>query len=585
MSQPVPGRSDAADSDDGAKDRQKSVPVIPRSQRVRELPPPPKVPGQPVASDSELVVSARAPDVPIQLAELEIEPSGRQPWWRRRRTIQGPSRLEQWLAAPRRRDPVSYAISLMVHLALLLLLIVGAVMARPQQASRLVGVRSFVETPVAAADLGGPWVSQVPSKDLPTSFEPPRQPAATTVASVPAVDRVPVVVPAVAPSANSTPPKGNDAKTATSKPSSDRTAKAETKVPEDTPVDGKLRSRTVSGRGAGIRYGHGNAQSEAAVQAALKWLVAHQRDDGGWSFNHVNDGCRHYCTNPGTEASRTAATALALLPFLGSGNTHKEGEYQDVVQRGLDFIVKRGVLISYGNDLRDGSMYGQGLATIALCEAYAMTQDPMLREPAQGGIKFIVWAQHEAGGWRYTPGAPGDTTVTGWLLMALKSGQMARLQVPSPAIFQAKHFLSSVESQDGALYGYMTRRPRKTTTAVGLLCRMYTGWQHDNPALAKGMAYLYQWGPAEDNIYYNYYATYAMFHYGGPQWDGWNKKMRDSLIATQSRTSHAAGSWYFAGNYGEVGGRLYNTAMAAMILEVYYRSMPLYKENAVDGKF
>ena len=154
--------------------------------------------------------------------------------------------------------------------------------------------------------------------------------------------------------------------------------------------------------------------------------------------------------------------------------------------------------ISYGFDLRDGSMYGHALATIALCEAYAMTQDAAPAEPAQGAIRFIEYAQDaKGGGWRYNPGEPGDTTVTGWMLMALKSGQMAKLQVATPAIFLAERFLSSVQNEDGSMYGYMTRQPRHTTTAVGLLCRMYTGWRRDNPGLVKGVAHLAAVGPGQ----------------------------------------------------------------------------------------
>jgi hypothetical protein len=61
--------------------------------------------------------------------------------------------------------------------------------------------------------------------------------------------------------------------------------------------------------------------------------------------------------------------------------------------------------------------------------------------------------------------------------------------------------------------------------------------------------------------------------------------MRDYLVSTQSANSHEAGSWHFPDPYGDKGGRLYNTAMAIMILEVYYRHMPLYGPQAVHDQF
>jgi hypothetical protein len=234
-------------------------------------------------------------------------------------------------------------------------------------------------------------------------------------------------------------------------------------------------------------------------------------------------------------------------------------------------------------------MYGQGLATIVLCEAYAMTHDPAIKDAAQQAIRFVVYAQDiKGGGWRYTPGAPGDTTVTGWQLMALRSGLLGRLNVPSPTTGLVEKFLDSVQTENGARYNYMVAQPPRqtnTTTAVGLLCRMYTGWHRDNPALYRGVAYLDQWGPSETNMYYNYYATQVLHHWGGPEWQAWNRRMRDYLVAKQSTTSHEAGSWYFPDPYGDAGGRLYNTALAILTLEVYYRYLPLYGEEAVGKRY
>jgi hypothetical protein len=126
---------------------------------------------------------------------------------------------------------------------------------------------------------------------------------------------------------------------------------------------------------------------------------------------------------------------------------------------------------------------------------------------------------------------------------------------------------------------------QETTTAVGLLCRMYTGWNRGRPALYRGVDHLHKWGASQTNMYYDYYATQVLHHWQGPEWQAWNKPMRDYLVSTQAAESHEAGSWYFSDPYGDRGGRLYNTAMAIMILEVYYRHMPLYGEEAVHDQF
>lgn len=348
----------------------------------------------------------------------------------------------------------------------------------------------------------------------------------------------------------------------------------------DALVGGGLQGRSREARAGALARRGGTPDSEAAVQRGLRWLKAHQGRDGGWQFNLQNGACNGYCRNPGTVATTTGATALSLLAFLGANHTHLEGEHRDVVRNGLYYLAKKAMVNSDGADLREGTMYAQGLAAIALCEAYALTDDPGLKDLAQQAINYILYAQdRKGGGWRYSPGEPGDTTVTGWQIMALKSGQLARLQVSRAAIYSAQRFLDSVASDGGAQYGYMDREMRQTTTAIGLLCRMYGGWPHDHPTLARGVAHLAAWGPSENDIYYDYYATQVLFHWGGSDWERWNRELLDHLIRTQGTQGHESGSWHFTGAKGESAGRLYTTALAVMTLEVYYRYLPLYGDQ------
>src|SRR5438105_14183358 len=191
---------------------------------------------------------------------------------------------------------------------------------------------------------------------------------------------------------------------------------------------------------------------------------------------------------------RTGATAMALLPFLGAGQTHQQGQYKQVVERGLYFLTNQMRVRNEGGmqagDLAQGrgSMYSHGLAAITLCEAYAMTHDRKLMHPAQLSLNHIMYAQDPVGGgWRYVARQPGDTSVVGWQLMALKSGHMAYLAVDPRTIQGAIKFLDSTQADSGAKYGYTGPGQGNGTTAVGLLCRMYLGWKHDNPALKRGV--------------------------------------------------------------------------------------------------
>ena len=362
-------------------------------------------------------------------------------------------------------------------------------------------------------------------------------------------------------------------------------------APDRVPVGRMFAGRDPNVRKQNVYRSGGTTQTEAAVARALKFLARHQRDDGRWSLNKFNDtpDCDDTCTHPGREQSDIAATSLALLPFLGAGQTHLEGQYTDEIFKAVRWLVEHQK--EDGGLLDGGRMYAHGQAAIALSEAFALSGDEQLREPAQRALNFIVRAQHSAGGWRYAPGEAGDTSVVGWQLMALKSGQMAYLHVPPKTFEQADHFLDLVagNSQQSRYCYQRGRGPDHVMTAEGLLCRQYLGWPKDHPGLEDGVRYLLKEHPPDEehpNIYYWYYATQVMHHIGGSSWTQWNDDMRRLLVRLQETKGHAAGSWTPLGaghhaGFADRGGRIYMTALAACILEVYYRHMPIYSEDAL----
>jgi hypothetical protein len=344
---------------------------------------------------------------------------------------------------------------------------------------------------------------------------------------------------------------------------------------------GQMKSKLLDSEG-------GNLDSEQAVKRGLGWLAAHQLPSGAWRFNHQGPPCSGACGNPGNEPSTTASTALGLLCFLGAGHTDRQGDYQEVVRNAMYYLAGRMQPTPHGGDFMEGTMYGQGLSAMALAEAYAMTHDPALKDKAQAAIDFVVYAQDQhGGGWRYAPGEPGDVTVTGWMFMALRSGQMSYLKIPGATVQRGIRFLDAMSSDYGSFYGYLAPGKEPTSTAVGLLCRMVTGWRRDDRRLAKGVRWLSQRGPSKFDMYYNYYATQVLHHWGGSDWQQWNRQMRYQLIATQAREGHESGSWFFKDDQksSNKGGRLYATCMAIMTLEVYYRYLPLYGKRTVDASF
>ncbi len=386
-------------------------------------------------------------------------------------------------------------------------------------------------------------------------------------------------------------------------------------------LDGRVREppaeafrQRAPGRRSDLGRRHGATEAgEEAVERGLDFLARHQFPDGRWSLDQLPHADRpeYAAAGLGQMRADTAATGLAVLAFLGAGYTHMEHKHRAVVRQGIDWLLanqqSNGQLFTVETDTdRAGRIYGHGIAAIALCEAYGMTGDPRLRGPAQRAIQFIIDAQHPTwGGWRYTKKddaaawrKESDTSVSGWQLMALKSAQMAGLEVPGEVMRKVGRWLDLAQADGGARYVYnpyaantpqqrQGRFPNLAMTAEGLLMRMYLGWDRNHPAMIRGADYLKEnlpgmdaSGRSERDVYYWYYATQVMFQMHGDHWAAWNGRLRPGLVNSQVKQGPLAGSWDpnrpARDHWAHAGGRLYVTTMNLLMLEVYYRYLPLF---------
>ncbi|MBA4188115.1 MAG: hypothetical protein C0467_08860 [Planctomycetaceae bacterium] len=326
----------------------------------------------------------------------------------------------------------------------------------------------------------------------------------------------------------------------------------------------------------------GTEDSEKAVALGLLWLARQQKSDGGWEFD------------AGDKAERVAATGLAVLTFLGAGETHTDkGKYQKTVEMGIAWLIK-GMPLKGGNAGKlSGNAYAQGIGALALVEAYAVTRDEKIEAAAQAAVDYIIKAQAANGSWGYSPGSAGDTSITGWQVQALRVAQLTKtLLLPAATLKKCGEFLDTTAGgKQKAVYGYIERAgaaPGTSLTAVGLLCRHHLeGWGPKHEGMAEGVTGLVKRArnTTPTDSYFLYYASQVVRNFGGEEWETWNEGpkaddgtrkgggVRDTLIGLQDKKPGPnQGSFPAdAGYIGKSCGRLGTTCMYLMTLEVYYR--------------
>ncbi len=381
--------------------------------------------------------------------------------------------------------------------------------------------------------------------------------------------------------------------------------KATTKVPPT------YRLRSLAKRQETARRYGGTDASEKAVEGSLQWLALHQSPDGRWDA----DGFMSMCPDGNRCLGRSGlvgideenvdrqfagmhadagVTGLTILAFLGAGYTHEEGQYADQVDRALSWLVRQQQADGFlgGNATRYARMYCHAIATYSLAEALGMqtdrTNDARLRVPLERAIAYIVDAQNQTdGGWRYLKGQKSDMSMFGWQLMALKSAEIAGIPTPPKTRELMIQFLKdrSLGDRKGlASYRLLDPKfpplpPTPSMTAEALFCKQMLGIARTNPQSIEAVEFLQARLPnrRQEDLYYWYYGTLAMYQYGGAGWQAWNSSLRDLLVADQRVGTHAVGSWDPKAPWGPYGGRVFSTAVSTLCLEVYYRFLPLYQ--------
>jgi hypothetical protein len=377
---------------------------------------------------------------------------------------------------------------------------------------------------------------------------------------------------------------------------------------------GMFGKRSGGGRKRAVGAGGGSKGSESAVEAGLRWLKRHQSPNGMWDPVGYPANCEE---NPKCEAGSTssgnvnaAMTGYAVLCFLGAGYDHKSpNKFRETVKKGVEYLVS-----AQAADGGWGRNYENGICAMAVAEAFAMTGDTDLKDPAQRSMNKVMETQasdpkaadqaYGKLGWDYGKANAdrSDSSVSGWNVMALKSGLAAGLDV-SAGINGAKNWLEVVwkatnpnwatldvytgesrfpytyKASDGSVSIGAVGAPSHDLACVGMVSCVFLGHHAGDPMLETLANYVVKnqqptsW--ANMHLYYAYYNTLGMFQVGGEKWKIWNGTVRDLFVDNQRKGDGCFdGSWNWADTqkwHGVEVGRVLSTTYCILSLEVYYR--------------
>jgi hypothetical protein len=348
-----------------------------------------------------------------------------------------------------------------------------------------------------------------------------------------------------------------------------------------------------------------------AVDHALEYLAAHQNADGSFQSPPM---------------ARPAVTGLCLMAFMSRGHRPSEGEYGQLMEKAVDFILgfqdaETGAITPETSSesffWTRAAAYTHAICGTALADVYTYTgrlkfqthdreaetvrRDSERHDRVDKAIRKALTFTHaqqsrpktvagENGGWRYieqNQRNDSDLSVTAWNIMFLHSAKKAGFKVPDAWVKAGLRFVHRTFNKKLGGFVYVLTEPKRrhctrATVGGGILCLLLGGEPISQPVLDAASwiqqhpfeQYNQSWPPGDRYHYSAFYCSQAMGLLGGSSF----REFYPRLLHVLAEHQHTDGSWDPESFSSDTGfGEVYSTALAVLALSPPYQKLDTYK--------
>ena len=376
-----------------------------------------------------------------------------------------------------------------------------------------------------------------------------------------------------------------------------------------TDVSSPFKTRTLQGKAVQVAKGGGDKRALSTVLAALKWLRRNQNPDGSW----------------GDKQSKVGLTGLVTLLYLAHGETPSSKHFGRTVQKSLRWLTKQVKILKpkYQDTGQRQRKYGLAMAVYAISEGYSLTGIGDLKTAMDEGVQSLLDGINPNGWVDYQSYTHNDQcmSITAWYWQAFKAAYLAGCDnkkmksyiktIPDKVmsngydvydpnakngskgrVINSFAYRVAEQFRAGNFYGHMGGDPIQQSSAnraIGaLMLQLFGEKEKALPAARviakedfKRLRFDYNQG---FSMYSWYYATQVMYNNKSRDmtaWKRWNQRFQTVLYENQ----HKDGYWQTPGTRSEIGfflgegidKKVYSTALAGLMLTVYYRYLPTTK--------